>query len=80
MEALVVEQLHTPSIKPHGEKSQESGFFSVLDLADVKILITTASFPQIPKTRNWDSSHMQHCFRKTQFSRPWRGRFSRSNS
>jgi hypothetical protein len=65
MEALVVERPHTPSIKPHGEKSQESRFFSIRDLVNVKILKTTASFPRIPKTRNQDSSHMQNCFRKT---------------
>jgi hypothetical protein len=27
MEALAVERPHTPSIKPHGEKSHESRFF-----------------------------------------------------
>jgi hypothetical protein len=42
MEELAVERLHTSSIKPHGEKSHESGLFAVEDLADVDILITTA--------------------------------------
>jgi hypothetical protein len=27
MEALAVERPHTPSIKPHGEKAHEAGFF-----------------------------------------------------
>jgi DeoR/GlpR family transcriptional regulator of sugar metabolism len=49
MEALAVERPHTPSIKPHGEKAHESGFFSVGDLADVDILITTAPIPEFTK-------------------------------
>ena len=49
MEALVVERPHTPSIKPHGEKSHESRFFSVGDLADVDILITTSLIPEFTK-------------------------------
>jgi hypothetical protein len=49
MEALAVERPHTPSIKPHGEKAHESGFFSVGDLADVDILRTTTSIPESTK-------------------------------
>jgi hypothetical protein len=49
MEALAVERPHTPSIKPHGEKAHESGFFSIGDLADADILITTAPIPEFTK-------------------------------
>jgi len=49
MEALVVERPHTPSIKPHGEKYHKSGFFSIGDLSDVDILITTAPIPEFTK-------------------------------
>jgi hypothetical protein len=49
MEALPVEQLHTPSIKPHGEKDHESGFFSVGDLDDVDILTTIALILEFTK-------------------------------
>jgi DeoR/GlpR family transcriptional regulator of sugar metabolism len=49
MEALAVERLHTLSINPHGEKSHESGFFAIGDLADVDILITTTPIPKFTK-------------------------------
>jgi hypothetical protein len=49
MEALAVERLHTPSIKPHGEKYHESRFFSIRDLADTYILITTTSIHEFTK-------------------------------
>jgi hypothetical protein len=49
MEALAVERPHTPSIKPHGEKTHESGSFSIRDLVDVDILITTTSIPKFTK-------------------------------
>jgi hypothetical protein len=49
MEALAVERLHTQIITPHGEKSHESGFFSVRDLADADILITTTPIPKFTK-------------------------------
>ena len=49
MEALVVEQPHTSSIKPHGEKAHDSGFFAIGDLADVDILITTTPIPEFTK-------------------------------
>jgi hypothetical protein len=49
MEALVVEQPHTPSIKPHGEKAHEFGFFSIGDLADADILINTTPIPAFTK-------------------------------
>ena len=49
MEALAVEQLHTLSIKPHGEKAHKFGFFSVRDLANVDILITTTPIPKFTK-------------------------------
>jgi hypothetical protein len=49
MEALAVERTHTPSIKPHEEKSHESRIFSVGDLADVDILITTTPILEFTK-------------------------------
>jgi hypothetical protein len=49
MEALVVERPHTPRIKPHGEKSYESEFFAIEDLANVDILITTAPILEFTK-------------------------------
>jgi DeoR/GlpR family transcriptional regulator of sugar metabolism len=49
MEALAVEQQHTSSINPNGEKAHESGFFSIGDLADVDILITTTPIPEFTK-------------------------------
>jgi hypothetical protein len=49
MEALAVERPHTPSIKPHGEKSHEFGFLAIGDLADVDILITTTPIPEFTK-------------------------------
>jgi hypothetical protein len=52
MEALVVERPHTLSIKTHGGKAHEFGFFVVGDLADVDILITTTSIPELTKVLN----------------------------
>jgi DeoR/GlpR family transcriptional regulator of sugar metabolism len=49
VEALAVERPHTSSIKPHGEKSHESGFFVIGDLADVDILITIDPIPEFTK-------------------------------
>jgi DeoR/GlpR family transcriptional regulator of sugar metabolism len=59
MEALAVEQPHTPSIKPHGEKAHESGFFAVGDLADVDILITTTPIPEFTKVLKDKSSQIK---------------------
>jgi hypothetical protein len=49
MEALIVERSNTPNIKPHGEKTHESRFFIIRDLADVDILITTTPIPEFTK-------------------------------
>jgi hypothetical protein len=49
MEALAVERPHTLSINPHGEKTHESNFFSVGDLANTDILITTTPIPEFTK-------------------------------
>jgi hypothetical protein len=49
MEALAVKRPHTSSIKPHGEKSHESGFFSIRDLDDADILTNTAPIPEFIK-------------------------------
>jgi hypothetical protein len=49
MEALAVERPPTLSIKPHGEKAHEFGFFSVGDLADIDILITTTPILEFTK-------------------------------
>jgi hypothetical protein len=47
MEALAVERLHTLSIKPHGEKAHESGFFSIGDLATHRYPNNYSPNPQI---------------------------------